>query len=118
MGHILLNNVRLYARHGVMEQERAVGAMFTLNLRLEVDFSQAETDDTLEGTVNYAEVYRAVKAEMEKPSRTLENAARRIAERIINDFPMVKQVEISLSKQNPPMGADCDSAGVQLTYAR
>ena len=68
---ITLDNLRFRARHGVMEQERAVGNTFVVALRLDYPFEEAMQTDNLEATLNYAEVYEVVKAEMGVPSRGL-----------------------------------------------
>lgn len=116
--YIHLNGLKLYAFHGVLPQENRVGAEYTLSLRLKTDFSSAAEKDCLEGTVNYAEVFKAVKEEMSVPSLLLEHVARRIAARLLNDFPAVSEVRITLDKQNPPMGADCKEVGVEATFCR
>lgn len=113
--HIHLKDIKLYAYHGVLPQENRVGAEYTVNLRLKTDFSLAAETDRLEGTVNYAEVFNAVKQEMKTPSQLLEHVAYRIARRLLHDFPTVEEVYIELYKQNPPMGADCGEVGVSLS---
>ena len=61
---IELQNIHLYAKHGVLEQETAVGAWFTVDTKLQLsDHSCAATDD-IEGTVSYADVYEIIKMEM------------------------------------------------------
>ena len=115
---IHLTGLQLYAYHGVLPQENRIGAEYTLNLRLKTDFSHAAENDCLEGTVNYAEVFKAVKEEMNIPSLLLEHVIRRIASRLLNDFPAVSEVRITLDKQNPPMGADCKEVGVEATFCR
>lgn len=116
--YIRLNGLKIFAYHGVLPQENKVGAEYTINLRLKTDFAHAAETDRLEGTVSYAEVFQAVKDEMKIPSKLLEHAARRIAERILKDFPTVMEVKISLYKQNPPMGAECTDIGVESTYTK
>lgn len=116
--YIHLNGLKLYAYHGVLPQENRIGAEYTLNLRLKTDFSHAAENDCLEGTVNYAEVFKAVKEEMNIPSLLLEHVIRRIASRLLNDFPAVSEIRITLDKQNPPMGADCKEVGVEATFCR
>ena len=96
--YIRLNGLKIFAYHGVLPQENKVGAEYTINLRLKTDFAHAAETDRLEGTVSYAEVFQAVKDEMKIPSKLLEHAARRIAERILKDFPTVMEVKISLYK--------------------
>lgn len=116
--YIHLKGLKFYAYHGVFDQEHRVGAEYSVDLRLKTDFSQAAETDELEGTVNYGEVFQAVKAEMMIPSKLLEHVAGRIAQRLLHDFPTVEEVRIAVYKQNPPMGADCQQTGVEATYQR
>lgn len=111
---IYLENIRLFAHHGVMGQERVVGNQFVINLRLKVDITNAVNSDEVEETVNYAEVYNAIKEEMDEPSCLLEHVVGRIVKRLFHDFPSVDSIDIKLSKRNPPMGADVDYAGVEM----
>ena len=115
---ILLNNVRFHAFHGVMPQERSVGADFTLSLRLEADVWNAVWTDELNHTISYAEVYDAVADEMRTPSALLEHVAGRIVRRLFTTFPILHAISIRLLKDNPPVGAQCDGMGVELTVSR
>ena len=115
---ILLNNVRVHAFHGVMPQERSVGADFTLSLRLEADVWNAVWTDELNHTISYAEVYEAVADEMRTPSALLEHVAGRIVRRLFTTFPTLHAIYIRLLKDNPPVGAQCDGMGVELTVSR
>lgn len=116
--YIYLNGLKLYAFHGVLPQENKVGAEYTLNLRLKTDFSRASQTDDLTYTLNYAEVFQAVKAEMALPSKLLEHVVQRIAQRLFQDFPTLTEIKIALFKQNPPMGAECEETGVESTYTK
>lgn len=115
---IELRGIHLYAHHGVMEQERAVGAWFTVDLRLSIaDVSCAPADDIAD-TVSYADVYEAVKAEMAVPSDLLENVCYRIIKRVMADFSTVLAVDVTLTKDTPPLGGDRLSAAVTLKGRR
>lgn len=116
--HIFLEDIRFFAHHGVGSQETLVGNEFTVSLRLQVDIERAMQTDDVADTVSYADVYEAVKAEMEIPSRLLEHVCGRIVERLFNDFPQIAHIELKLSKRNPPMGADIRAAGVELSLTR
>lgn len=116
--YIYLDGIKLYAYHGVLPQENKVGAEYTVSLRLKTDFSRAAAQDELEGTVNYADVFAAVKEEMDTPSRLLEHVIHRIARHLFDRFPSIVEIKIALFKQNPPMGADCQQVGVEATYLR
>lgn len=111
---IYLRNVRFHAFHGVLPQEGIVGNDYLVNLVLDYDFSSALKTDELQGTINYAEVYQKVREEMAVPSKLLEHVAGRIAHRLFSDFPEIQKLQLSITKVNPPMGADSDGAGVEV----
>lgn len=112
--YIYLDNLRFHSRHGVAPQERVTGGDFIVSLRVGYDFGRAlETDDVAD-TLNYADIYNNVRAQMDVPSRLLEHAAGRIAKSLFGSFPAIRSLHLKLTKCNPPMGADCDGAGVEL----
>lgn len=111
---IYLRNVRFHAFHGVLPQEGIVGNDYLVNLVLDYDFSSAMKTDDLQGTLNYAEVYQKVREEMAVPSKLLEHVAGRIAHRLFSDFPEIQKLQLSITKVNPPIGADSDGAGVEV----
>lgn len=115
---IIIQGLRLFAYHGVMEQERKIGAYFTLDLEVETDFSSALQSDDLSGTISYADLFKTVKQEMSQPSSLLEHVAGRIVKAIFTDYPTATSVRLRLLKENPPMGADCQGAGVEVFYER
>jgi len=112
--YILLENIVFYANHGVFSQENAVGNVFVVNLKIETDLNEAAESDDLSDTVSYAEVYDIVKKEMDIPSRLLEHVAKRIISHLKTTFPRIKQIEIKLSKRNPPVGGQLDYASIIL----
>lgn len=116
--YIRLEGMKFYAYHGVLPQENLVGANYYIDLKLKTDFSHAAETDELEGTVNYADIHAAVKEEMRITSQLLEHVCQRIARRIFHDFPTIETIDISLSKENPPMGACAQRIGVEAYYIR
>ena len=113
-GYIFLRNVRFYAFHGVMPQERKVGGEFLVDLSVGYPIEDAMQSDKVEDTLNYAELYQLVKKEMDSPSQLLEHVAGRITRRISEQFPKVTSIDLKIIKKNPPMGADCYGAGVHV----
>ena len=110
--------IHLYAFHGVMEQERSVGAWFTVDIGLKInDFRSLECDD-INGTVSYADVYEIIKKEMGKQSLLLENVCYRISKKIYCKFGQVSNISVTLSKDTPPMGGDRLNASVTINTSR
>ena len=114
--NIILNEMKFYSYHGVLPQENTVGAEYKVSLDIETDFSEAAATDNLEGTINYAEIHEAVTEEMNIPAKLLEHLSYRISKRLFTDFPTIKSIEITIFKENPPMGADCKNVGVKVKY--
>ena len=115
---IQLHDMRFYAYHGVMEQERRVGGEYQVSLDVEADLSRPMTSDAVADTVNYAALYEVVAREMAQPSQLLEHVAGRIAQRVFDSFLQVEGLTIRITKCNPPMGADCKGASIELKVKR
>lgn len=116
--YISLLGLRFHAYHGVMAQERRVGNDYEVDVRLHVDVEKAMVSDDVADTVNYAEVFQVVRRQMARPGALLEHVAGRIAQALLDQWPQVADVTIVLTKRNPPMGADCQGAGVELHVGR
>lgn len=116
--YIYLNGIRFHASHGVMPQERTVGADFVVDVRVGCDITHAMLTDDVDNTVSYADVFEVVKREMKRPSGLLEHVAGRIGEALFAEFPALASVDLSVTKCNPPMGADCCGAGVEVHLTR
>ena len=113
---IILDSMRFFAYHGVMPQESVVGNEYVVDMEVDVDYSLAMSTDDLNDTVSYADIYDAVKAQMSVPAKLLEHLAARICGAVFEKCPLVKKIKIRLVKRNPPMGADCDGAGVEVEF--
>ncbi len=116
--YILLKEIRCYAYHGVAPQENLIGNEYIIDLKLKVDISKAAQTDEVADTVNYAEVHQVIMAEMAVPSKLLEHVGGRFVEKLFQQFPTLEEIELHLSKRNPPMGADIESAGIELHCSR
>lgn len=111
---IELTEMKFYAYHGVLPQENIVGNTFMVNLTLTAPLAKAANTDLLTDTINYGDVYETVKKEMSISSKLLEHVAGRILYALKQRFPEIEEIEIKLSKLNPPFGGDVHSASVIL----
>ena len=114
IGFILLEDIEFYAYHGVFEQENRVGNTFILNLKISTDMTSACTSDELDGTISYAGIYNVVEAEMQIPSKLLEHVAFRIIKSLRVKFEKIEDMEIKISKKNPPVGGQVKQASILL----
>lgn len=112
--YIRIDNLQLHCPIGVLEQEQVIGNDFNIDLRIGYDFSRAmETDDVCD-TLNYAEVYERVRETLSQPVALVEKAAGNVACDLLTTWPSITSLDLRIIKRNPPMGADCDGAGVEI----
>lgn len=111
-----IDGLRVFARHGVLPQERTVGNTFEVSVRLDFDARDAMVADSLADTVNYAEAVEIIRQEMSRPSRLLENAVYRIHQALIEHFPTITGGHISLYKLQPPIPAEMRRVGFSIDW--
>ncbi len=110
-GYIDINNLKIYAYHGVDPQENVVGNYYEVNLKLCFLCQNAMRSDRLDHTINYADVVRLIEKEMSLPSRLLENVTYRIHTSLTAVFPQIISGEISIYKLNPPISSEIEKIG-------
>lgn len=116
---IHIDRLRVHARHGVLPQERTVGADFFVTLTAEVDTGmEALIDDRLEGTVSYADLCADIRRLMQQPAQLLEHAAWTMARALLEDYPRLLSLTLRIDKQTPPVGLSAEAIGVEVTLSR
>ena len=117
MAHFIisLDRMRMFGRIGVFEQERIVGNEFVLDVRVRIDADRVSNDD-VEGTISYADIYDEVKRVMEKPHRLLETVASEIGQRLRVRWPEIIDGNVSITKSVPPISGFDGSANVAYFF--
>ena len=118
LGKITLQNIRVYAHHGCLKEETAIGSQYRVDITVNADLKKASLKDSLSYTVDYVHLNRLVKDEMKTPSKLLEHVAKRILNRVFNEMPLVLSAKVSVSKINPPIGGDVEMVTVCLKEKR
>ena len=114
-GTVRLVNAVFYGHHGVMQEEHRVGGRYEVDVSVGIDFEEAALHDDLTRTVNYEQVYDFVRTLVtENNFYLIEKLAYRIAQTVIDTYPDVEGVEVTVRKPNPPVGGPCDRA--EATY--
>ena len=115
-GIMELSGMEFHAYHGCLESEKKEGNLFVVDFKAVYKVRRPAVTDDIKDAADYGEIYQLVKEEMEKPSNLLEHVAGRIAKAIEEAFPKVSSIDLTLTKQNPPMGADCEGASVEVHF--
>lgn len=114
MGTIALEGLEFFAYHGFYDEEQKIGNKYSVDIVVTADFSEAARRDKLSATVNYEELYRITTSVMQRPARLLEHIAHTLIEEIRGTYPNVGEVEVSVSKFNPPVGGVCHRARITM----
>ncbi|MBU1936777.1 dihydroneopterin aldolase, partial [bacterium] len=92
---IRLNNAIFYAYHGALEEERALGQAFEVDVEVKGEFARNKGADDLHWTVDYTLLYRAVAEIFQSRSfQLLETMAATIAHGLLEKFQPIQEVTI------------------------
>ncbi len=111
---ILIENLNIFAFHGVLPEEKILGTNYILNVEIHADLQKASESDDLKDTINYAEINDILHAEMAIPSQLLEHVIGRIISKIKNSFPQISFIKVKLTKTNPPMKGEMHGVSVEI----
>ncbi|MGL4772922.1 MAG: 2-amino-4-hydroxy-6-hydroxymethyldihydropteridine diphosphokinase [Clostridium sp.] len=116
MDKIYLENVEIFANHGVFSEEKFLGQKFIISLELDVDLSVAAKTGDLNASVHYGELCHKIEEEFKKQSYDLiETACEEIANFVLFTYPQVNKVKVLLKKPWAPIGRHLDYAAVEVT---
>jgi dihydroneopterin aldolase len=111
---IEVTGLSLYTHHGVSEAEREVGQRLVLDLRLDIGETDATVTDSIEDTVDYAEVCQLVALIAQQRShKTLERLCSTIADRLLADYDL-EGVWVKATKPEPPIALAVDEVSVEV----
>ncbi len=98
-----IENIKLWARVGVLDVERELGQLFVLDIFLWTDFEKCTVNDDIKKTVDYSKLIQILKDQSnEIYCFTIEKYSNEILEIINQEFKLSK-VKITLTKCNPPI---------------
>jgi len=98
-----IENIKLWARVGVLDEERELGQLFILDIFLWTDFEKCTVNDDIKKTVDYSKLVQILKDQSKKIyCFTIEKYSNDILEIIDQEFKLSK-VKIILTKCNPPI---------------
>jgi 7,8-dihydroneopterin aldolase/epimerase/oxygenase len=116
---VFITGLALHAYHGVMQHEAKVGQTFGLDLVLDIELAAASRSDKLKDTVSYDTVVKAVsEAFCARRYRLVEAAAGAVADAVLQSFPIVRSVRVTVHKPHAPIAATFDDVGVTIERAR
>ena len=98
-----LEDLPFFSFHGLFPEERILGNSYRMSVSVSKQVSQ-EIKDDISKTMDYGMIYQICAQVMADPVDLLETVCQRIAKKIQIQYPDYLTIEISLSKEHPPLG--------------
>lgn len=114
MSKIYLEEVKIYAYHGVLPEENIIGTYYIVNAELHTDLWKAAETDDLNDTISYADINTIIHDEMNIKSKLLEHVAGRIISKIHGHFSEISYIKVKITKTSPPMKGEMKGASIEL----
>jgi dihydroneopterin aldolase len=100
---VSIDDIRIFAFHGLYPEERILGNWYILDVFVESDVMSDFSDD-IANTIDYSQIYAICKQIMAIPVDLLETVAENIAQKIRAEISEDVSILVQISKENPPMG--------------
>lgn len=116
MDQITIQNLEIFANHGVYPEENTLGQKFLISAVLHLSTRKAGRSDRLEDSVNYGEVCHFMKKYTEGHTyQLLETLAEQLASQMLLTFPLVKAVDLEIKKPWAPIGLPLDTVSLKIS---
>lgn len=115
MDQIKITGLKVFAHHGVFEEETRNGQDFFVNAALYLDCRKAGKCDSLADSVDYGEVCHFMTQFLQNHTyRLIEAAAEHLATELLLSHGRLFFVEIELLKPNAPIGLPFENVSVSI----
>ena len=119
LDQIRIENLTVFAHHGVFPEETALGQKFVVSCAMDVDTRRAGRTDDLDASVHYGLVAQDVCDYLQQHTcRLLEAAAEQLAQFLLLKYPLIRRIELTLKKPRAPVHLPLDTVSVTITRAR
>lgn len=116
MDQIRIDNLEVFAHHGVFPEEKEYGQKFYVNAVLYTNTRDAGLADELSFSTNYGEICHFITNWMqEKIYDLIESVAENLAEQILLNFGSISKIDLEIRKPFAPMRLPFESVSVRIT---
>lgn len=118
MDKIKIENLQVFAKHGVFPEENVLGQKFLISAILYTDTRKAGKTDDLTASIHYGEVSQFIYDYMQSHTyQLLERVVESLAEELLLHTPHLEKVQIEVKKPWAPVGLPLDTVAVEIERA-
>tara|TARA_B100001287_G_C22662314_1_gene521006 strand:+ start:337 stop:705 length:369 start_codon:yes stop_codon:yes gene_type:complete len=116
--YLKIQNIKLWARVGVLDKEREFGQLFSLDLVLWSDFEKCALTDDVNETIDYSSLISDIKVHSKNFScKTIEKYSSEILNLVIKRYKP-SRLQILLTKCKPPIIGFDGQVTIMKSYER
>lgn len=115
MDKIKIENLEIFAKHGVFPEENILGQKFLVSAVLYTDTRHAGKTDDLTASIHYGEVSQFIDHYMKEHTyQLIERVAESLAEELLLNTPHLEKIQIEVKKPWAPVGLPLESVSVEI----
>lgn len=119
MNEIIIKNLKIFAYHGVHDEEKQTGQNFIIDAEITTEKTAGYETDEIADTVSYSDIIRNIKKSLTETSyNLLEKAAEITAKNIFDNFEKVKSIKLTIKKPEAPIKENFDYVGIKICRNR
>lgn len=116
--YITIDNLEVFANHGVLKEETSLGQKFLICAKLYFDVSISGNSDDINDSVNYAEICAKITKYMsDNTFKLIEKVAEGISKELLTQYKLLRRVSITVKKPWAPIGLPVDCVMVTVERA-
>lgn len=116
MDYIKIEDLEIYAKHGVLSAENQLGQKFLVTATLYTDTTKAGITDCLEYSINYADVCNFITEYMTAHTfKLIEAVAENLANDILLSYPLAHKIDLEIKKPWAPIGLPLKTVSVRIS---
>ena len=111
---IIIKDIKIFAYHGVLKEEKVLGQNFIINLEMYTSLKKAGKSDSIDDTVNYAEIYEKVEKIAKSKSYDLIEALAEDISIMVLEYEMINNVKVEVQKPSVAINGNLAYSAVEI----
>ena len=116
---LFIDNLEVFANHGLFEEENKLGQKFIFDIECELNYKKAMFSDEMTDSISYADIAEVVvKTATTNTFNLLERLSGEILKNIFTEFSQIENIKLKINKPGAPIKYHFEKCGVEVKVSR